>query len=202
MKSNPKRWRVAAVEGLDLSLPCWLTVFVVCRSSWTPCTSTSRGSTSSRRRTTRPRCSTSSPRSSAPSSSSRRSSPPSRPIRTSWWEMDDLLPSLFSDFQMATRVLQRCSRFHAAVRTCCLHERMRCCGPAGDQVMLWKNSSYGSVKSDVTLWTARSHSTVIKWDNGQTGSSPTGFRMEAETFCRKPVAPLKWTVVHIRDSVW
>lgn len=60
----------------------------LCRSSWTPCTSTSRGSTSSRRRTTPPRCSISSPKSSAPSSSLRPSSPPSQPIRTSWWVID------------------------------------------------------------------------------------------------------------------
>lgn len=134
----------------DLILVCLLTVFVVCRSSWTPCTSTSRGSTSSRRRTTRPRCSTSSPRSSAPSSSSRRSSPPSRPIRTSWWEMDHFLPSLFSEFHMVTQAqaleacLCWCSYFQTTVRTCCLHNGKRyCCGPGGDQVMLWKTPGTG-----------------------------------------------------------
>lgn len=72
---------------------CWTCLidrywFWLCRSSWTPCTSTSRGSTSSRRRTTQPRCSTSSLRSSAPSCLLKPSSPPSQPIRTSWWVID------------------------------------------------------------------------------------------------------------------
>lgn len=169
MKSNPtRRWCVTvtfppyASRCSKMSLVCLLTVFVVCRSSWTPCTSTSRGSTSSRRRTTRPRCSTSSPRSSAPSSSSRRSLRPSRRIRTSWWETDPFLPSLFSGFQMVTQVqvLCCCSHFQTTVRTCCLHKWTKyCCGPGGDQVMLWKTpvtrvwnliwhwTAHGSVKS-------------------------------------------------------